>query len=105
MGMAGKPLTVRPLPLHLAVPLYVVWAAVAFSDATGEQLGEGTQKGIRWALFSTLATHVGEAMLISRRVSELGYPDQSRKWALSTVLWGFSNFRRVGRLPRAVEAS
>ncbi|MFT3898977.1 MAG: DUF4499 domain-containing protein [Gordonia sp. (in: high G+C Gram-positive bacteria)] len=90
--------TVRPLPFLVAVPLYAGLGALAFSKPAAERLGANGQKIAQASLGALLATHAGEAALISRRVRKRGYPDQAGKWARSTLLWGFPNHLRVGRL-------
>ncbi|MFT4200576.1 TMEM254 family protein [Gordonia sp. (in: high G+C Gram-positive bacteria)] len=92
---------VRPLPFLLAVPLYAVLAVLAFSKPAAERLGDQGQRIAQASLGALLATHAGEAALISRRVRKRGYPDQAGKWARSTLLWGFPNHLRVGKLEPA----
>ncbi|GAB09639.1 hypothetical protein GOARA_044_00120 [Gordonia araii NBRC 100433] len=89
---------VRPLPLWLALPLYIAWAAVSFGDGAAERLGDRGQQVVRGLLGATLATHVAEAALISGRVRRRGHPDQAHSWARSTLLWGFPNHLRVRKL-------
>jgi len=88
---------VAPLSIAVGLPLYIVWAAKAFGGSA-EPDDQQNQTALRGLLGLTLLTHAGEAALISWRVRRRGYPEQSRAWALSTVLWGLFNLRRLRKL-------
>lgn len=91
----------RPRPILLGLVLYVAWAAMAFRGGDADSAAGKVQSALRKLLGLTLLVHAGEALLVSWRVRRLGYPEQSRSWALSTVLWGVLNIGRLRQLPKA----
>ncbi|MCB1270674.1 MAG: transmembrane protein 254 [Microthrixaceae bacterium] len=68
----------------------------AFDDATGGTVDRDT---IRAATGATVGLHVLEA-LISWIIARRAGLDRPRRWALSTLLWGFPVHRRLRKARR-----